>query len=80
MAMEITFSQFKDEWMQAVRANNPTTVQLGNRFAHKIITQWLDVNPDTDDIVYCDGDGDGGIDRAIPGLNPDQRGADIVKE
>jgi hypothetical protein len=64
MAMEVTFDEFKNEWMQSVRADNPTTVQLGNRFAQKIITQWMDVNPDTDDIVYCDGSGDGGIDAA----------------
>jgi hypothetical protein len=64
MAIEVTFDQFKNEWMQSVRTDNPTTVQLGNRFAHKIITQWLDVNPDTDDIVYCDGSGDGGVDAA----------------
>lgn len=64
MAVEVTFDEFKTEWLQSVRADNPTSVQLGNRFAQKIITQWLDVNPDTDDIVYCDGSGDGGIDAA----------------
>ena len=64
MAVEVTFDQFKTEWLQSVRADSPTSVQLGNRFAQKIITQWLDVNPDTDDIVYCDGSGDGGIDAA----------------
>lgn len=62
--METTFEQFKHEWLQSVKEGAPTTVQLGNRFAHKIITQWLDANPDTDDIVYCDGSGDGGIDVA----------------
>jgi len=64
MAAEISFEQFKSEWMESVQADNPSTVQLGNRFAHKLITQWLDVNSDTDDIVYCDGSGDGGIDAA----------------
>ena len=64
MSVEVTFDQFKSEWLQSVQADGPTTVQLGNRFAQKIITQWLDVNPDTDDIVYCDGSGDGGIDAA----------------
>lgn len=64
MTTEISFEQFKSEWMQSIQADNPSTVQLGNRFAHKLITQWLDENPDTDDIVYCDGSGDGGIDAA----------------
>jgi hypothetical protein len=35
-----------NEWFLArARADSPTSVQLGNRFAQKIITQWLDVNP-----------------------------------
>jgi hypothetical protein len=63
-AVDVSFDEFRNEWMQSVRANNPNTVQLGNRFAHKIITQWLDVNPDSYDIIYCDGSGDGGIDAA----------------
>ena len=33
-------------------------------FAHKLITQWLDIESGADGLVYCDGSGDGGIDVA----------------
>ena len=64
MADEVSFEQFRHEWMSDVQAGNPSTVMLGNRFAHKILTQWLDVDAETEDPVYCDGSGDGGIDIA----------------
>jgi hypothetical protein len=50
--------------MTDVRAGNPSTTTLGNRFSHKLLTQWLDVDDQTEDPVYCDGAGDGGIDIA----------------
>jgi len=64
MATEVSFSQFKEEWLREVRAGAPSTVELGHRFAHKLVTQWLDVEDSSDDLVYCDGSGDGGIDVA----------------
>jgi hypothetical protein len=60
-----TYEDFREEWLASVRAGHPSTVQLGNRFAHKLITQWRDVSPGTEDIHYCDGAGDGGIDIAF---------------
>jgi hypothetical protein len=42
----------------------PTTTELGNRFAHKIIAQWLDEADPGEDLIFCDGAGDGGIDAA----------------
>ena len=56
----ISYEDFKSQWLEEVLANNPSTVELGNRFSKKIITHWLDNN--TDDIIFCDGSGDGGID------------------
>lgn len=41
-----------------------STTELGHRFARKLLTQWLDVEDSSDDLVYCDGAGDGGIDIA----------------
>jgi hypothetical protein len=64
MPEEVSFEQFRQEWLSDVQAGDPSTTQLGNRFSHKILTQWLDVDNDTEDPVYCDGAGDGGIDIA----------------
>src|SRR5437868_645873 len=61
----ITFEAFREQWLEDVRAGNPNTTQLGHRFANKLITGWLDISSDAgDDLVYCDGSGDGGIDIA----------------
>jgi hypothetical protein len=60
-----TYEQFRNEWLESMREGAPTTVELGNRFAAKLITQWRDVNPDSGDVYYCDGAGDGGIDVAL---------------
>jgi hypothetical protein len=56
------FEQFRDQWLTEVIAGNPSTTELGHRFARKIVMHWLDV--DDSDLVYCDGCGDGGIDIA----------------
>jgi len=60
----ISFEDFKEDWLKDVISGNPSTVELGNRFSKKIIMQWLDFNEDNDDIFFCDGSGDGGIDIA----------------
>ena len=64
MSEEMSFDDYRQEWLLEVKQGNPSTVTLGNRFAHKLITQWLDISQDVDDITYCDGSGDGGIDIA----------------
>jgi hypothetical protein len=61
----ITAKDFTQEWLSDVRAGEPSTVELGRRFAQKLVTQWLDVSENSDDLVYCDGAGDGGIDVAF---------------
>jgi len=64
MVDEITFESFQEEWLVDILAGNPSNVELGHRFAHKLITQWLDIESGADGLVYCDGSGDGGIDVA----------------
>lgn len=64
MGDTVTFDQFRGVWLGDIRAGNPSTTELGHRFAHKILTQWLEVSEGADDPVYCDGAGDGGIDVA----------------
>ena len=60
----LTYDQFKDEWLEDILTGEPTSVEKGHRFATKLITQWLDVTADDQDLILCDGPGDGGIDIA----------------
>lgn len=65
--MTLTFEAFEAEWLIEILADNPNTLEKGRRFSRKLIGQWLDFddkNESPDDIVYCDGTGDGGIDIA----------------
>lgn len=64
MTNQVSLDEFRNEWLEDVTRGDPTTVELGNRFARKLITQWLDLDETSDDVVYCDGSGDGGIDVA----------------
>ncbi len=64
MCTPVAFPEFKFEWLEEVCEDNPSTTELGRRFARKLLTQWLDVEDSSDDIVFCDGAGDGGIDVA----------------
>lgn len=63
--MDVSFKDFKDTWLDSVTADDPTTVQLGHRFANKIVSQWLDIDDESLEVTYCDGSGDGGIDIAV---------------
>jgi hypothetical protein len=63
--MDVSFEDFKASWLESITAGNPTTCQLGQRFAHKIVSQWLDIDDESLDVTYCDGVGDGGIDIAV---------------
>ena len=61
----VDFAAFREQWLEDIRAGNPSTTELGHRFAHKLFTQWRDVTEASDDLVYCDGPSDGGIDLAF---------------
>ncbi|MEA2030227.1 MAG: AIPR family protein, partial [candidate division Zixibacteria bacterium] len=61
----VSFEEFREQWLVDVRTGSPSTVQLGNRFAAKIVTQWCDVDEGVDELHFCDGSGDGGIDVAF---------------
>lgn len=67
MSEGLTFDAFEKEWLEDIIAGSPNTMELGRRFSRKLISQWLDFTEDVespDDIIYCDGTGDGGIDIA----------------
>lgn len=68
----ISLDQFRQSWLEAVVAGAPSTVELGRRFALKLVTQWMDTSDSTSDLVFCDGAGDGGIDIALLDTGPDE--------
>ena len=61
---EVTFEQFCEEWLREFTEADLSPFEKGQRFAFKLITQWLNVTEDDEDLVLCDGAGDGGIDIA----------------
>lgn len=65
MMPQPSFEEYRAEWLRELQIENPSTTELGHRFARKLVTQWLDIDDSQDDIVYCDGAGDGGIDVAF---------------
>lgn len=64
MTTSLSFQSYQQEWLKDVYLEDQTTTDLGRRFAHKLLTQWLDIDDSSDDLIYCDGSGDGGIDIA----------------
>ena len=64
MSTSLSFHSYQEEWLKDVRTEDLTTTELGHRFAHKLLTQWLDIDDSSEDLIYCDGSGDGGIDIA----------------
>ena len=63
-AGEVTFEQFCQEWLSQFRESTLPPFEKGRGFAFKLVTQWLGVTEDDEDLVLCDGVGDGGIDIA----------------
>ena len=60
----VTLEEFREEWLREFTEGNLPPVEKGQRFSLKLVTQWLGVNDDDEDLVVCDGSGDGGIDIA----------------
>jgi hypothetical protein len=60
----VTFAEFCDEWLREFREGDFSPLDKGRLFAFKLVTQWLDVTEDDEDLELCDGSGDGGIDVA----------------
>ena len=61
----ISLKDFEQQWLAEIIADHPTTVQLGNRFAQKLLKDWQEIDDATAEVILCDGSGDGGIDAAI---------------
>jgi hypothetical protein len=60
----VDLEAFREQWLVDVKNENSSSVELGRRFAHKLVQQWLDIDDSSAELVYCDGSGDGGIDVA----------------
>ena len=67
----VDFEQFRESWLSTVQEGQPSTRELGRRFAVKLVTQWLDASEQSVDFVLCDGSKDGGIDIALLDTGPD---------
>ena len=61
---EITFEEYREEWLREFTEGDLPPFEKGQRFANKLVTHWLNVPDDDEDLVLCDGTGDGGIDIA----------------
>lgn len=61
----ITFEEFETQWLEEVQSESPSTTQLGNRFAQKILRDWHEIDGVAAEVILCDGAGDGGIDAAV---------------
>ena len=60
----VTFEEFCQEWLKEFTEADLSPFEKGQQFAVKLVTQWLGVTEDDEDLVLCDGSGDGGIDIA----------------
>ncbi len=61
----ISLEDFEAQWLEQIVAGEPSTTQLGHRFAEKILRDWHEIDAATSEIILCDGAGDGGIDAAV---------------
>ena len=62
------FDEYRQAWIDDIIHSEQSTVDKGSAFALEIVHQWLDIDAETDEendnLFYCDGAGDGGIDLA----------------
>lgn len=35
-----TYEEYRDSWLDEIVSGNPSTVELGHRFAKKLVIQW----------------------------------------
>jgi hypothetical protein len=64
MPETVDLEAFREQWLVDVKKENSSSIELGRRFAHKLLQQWLDIDDSSAELLYCDGSGDGGIDLA----------------
>ncbi|MBW3637971.1 MAG: AIPR family protein, partial [Armatimonadetes bacterium] len=72
MTDQISYSQFRDNWIENALHDASNSTEKGRAFSLRIVRQWLNLGeeeePDeeaAEDLFYCDGASDGGIDLAF---------------
>ena len=67
MTDQISYIQFRDNWIEEALQGASNSTEKGRAFSLRIVRQWLNLGEedDSDDLFYCDGAGDGGIDLAF---------------
>lgn len=60
----VDYPTFCKGWVAEIEEGSPSTVEKGHRFATKLVNQWIDREV-ADEVINCDGSGDGGIDIAV---------------
>ena len=78
MPETVDLEAFREQWLVEVREGNASSVELGRRFAHKLVQQWLDIDDSSTALVPCDGSGEGGIDAAYLDPGDDQAALESV--
>lgn len=53
-ANAITYEQFRDKWGEDIEAEGLTPLEKGRLFGAKLISQWLGVTTEDDDLFICD--------------------------
>ncbi|HCY64269.1 MAG TPA: abortive phage resistance protein [Oxalobacteraceae bacterium] len=61
----ISLKDFEAQWLDEIESGAPSSTRKGHRFVQKILRDWLELDDDIAEIIYCDGSGDGGIDAAV---------------
>lgn len=62
--LDVTFDQFREKWLSDFKKGDMSSLEKGRQFALKLVSEWLEVDADDDDLLTLDGSGDGGIDIA----------------
>jgi hypothetical protein len=61
----VSYEEYAATWLEDIKVDNPSTIEMGCRFAYKLLSQWQEEEDSASEIFYCDGSGDGGIDLAF---------------
>jgi len=78
MSTTLTYDEFEAQWLSDICDDGElSSVEKGRKFALKLLSQWLDFSDETEDIFYCDGAGDGGIDIAYLQRDEDDINDDV---